>query len=79
MCSFSMAIYLICSVICTQFTLESHALVFLHLSGPIVLVWRKLKSEFIHVLEKVGCGILIIGILVTAFSKPFASEEESEG
>jgi hypothetical protein len=43
----------------------SHSVIFVNLSGPVIVGWRLLRKQYVHSLEMVGCGIALLGSVIS--------------
>ena len=43
----------------------SHSVIFVNLSGPVIVGFRLINGKFVHVLEIIGCSVAIFGSFVT--------------
>ena len=43
----------------------SHSVIFVNLSGPVLVFWRLLRKEYVHKLEVLGCGLSLFGSFVS--------------
>lgn len=47
----------------------SHSVIFVNLSGPIIVAARFFKKEPIQTLETLGCCVAIFGSILSVFDK----------
>ena len=43
----------------------SHSVIFVNLSGPVIVGWRLIRRQYVHLLEIIGCGIALIGSVIS--------------
>lgn len=43
----------------------SHSVIFVNLSGPVIVGWRLMRKQPVHPLEILGCGIAIFGSIIS--------------
>ena len=54
-----------CAIYAGKYTLMSHSVIFVNLSGPVIVGWRLLNKRYVHSLEIIGCLIAIIGSIIS--------------
>ncbi len=59
--AFAISLQQYCAIFAGKYTLMSHSVIFVNLSGPVIVGWRLLKKKSVHKLEIIGCAIAILG------------------
>ncbi|TNV80073.1 hypothetical protein FGO68_gene16966 [Halteria grandinella] len=54
-----------CAIFAGKYTLMSHSVIMVNLSGPVIVGWRLLKRQAVHTLEISGCGIAVFGSIIS--------------
>jgi hypothetical protein len=47
----------------------SHSVIFVNLSGPVIVVYRLIKRQYVHKLELLGCSVALLGSFVSIMDK----------
>lgn len=59
-----------CSVITAgKYTLMSHCVIFVNLTGPVIVSYRMIRRQYVHKLEIIGCSVAIFGSFVSVMDK----------
>jgi predicted acyltransferase (DUF342 family) len=43
----------------------SHSVIFVNLSGPVIVGWRLYRNYPVHAMEMSGCGVAILGSILS--------------
>lgn len=56
----------------------SHSVIFVNLSGPVIVGWRFFRRQYVHRLEILGCTLAIFGSVISVLdhSSEKANPEE---
>jgi len=54
-----------CAIFAGQYTLMSHSVIFVNLSGPVMVGYRMFRKQFVHKLEILGCSVAIFGAFLS--------------
>jgi hypothetical protein len=63
--AFAISLQQYCAIFAGKYTLMSHSVIFVNLSGPVIVGWRLIKRQSVHKLEIIGCIIAIIGSVIS--------------
>lgn len=63
--AFAISFQQYCAIFAGKYTLMSHSVIFVNLSGPVIVGWRLIKRQYVHILEMFGCGIAILGSVIS--------------
>jgi len=50
-----------------DYTIMSHVMIFNNLCSPLIILTRLFMGRTVHKFEKLGTGIAMIGVFITAF------------
>ncbi len=63
--AFAISLQQFCAIFAGKYTLMSHSVIFVNLSGPVIVGWRLIKKQSVHRLEVIGCAIALIGSTIS--------------
>lgn len=43
----------------------SHSVIFVNLTGPVIVGWRLFRRNYVHSQEILGCGIALFGSIIS--------------
>ena len=63
--AFAISLQQFCAIYAGKYTLMSHSVIFVNLSGPVIVGWRLFKHVPVHAMELSGCGVAILGSILS--------------